>query len=73
MKQSPVSYVTLDSKGNIHGVNGAFLALVGYERKRLLHLPISFVIDRQDFRRVWRHLTNASKQVQPGSPPNYGW
>src|SRR3954451_15300075 len=36
-EQSPVSYLTLDSKGKIHDINGALLALVGYARKRLLN------------------------------------
>jgi PAS domain S-box-containing protein len=63
-EQSPVGYLTLDSRGNIHNVNAATLSLLGYTRKRILHLPISFLVYKPDFGKVWRHITQCEKAGQ---------
>ena len=64
-EQSPVGYITFDSKGSIRNVNAATLALLGYDRKRLSNLPMSFVVHREDFGKVWSHLAQCEKGIEP--------
>jgi PAS domain S-box-containing protein len=63
-EQSPMGYITLDSQGRIHDVNTAFLDLVGYQRKSMLRLPISHVIQNEDFTKIWRHLCRCENAEQ---------
>jgi PAS domain S-box-containing protein len=63
-EQSPIGYITLDSRGHFQNVNAAFIALLGYSRKRLLNLPISFVVSRPDFGKIWRHIAQCDKAGQ---------
>jgi PAS domain S-box-containing protein len=63
-EQSPVGYITFDSKGTIHNVNAVVLGLLGHGRKRLLNLPISFLTFREDFGKVWRHVAQCEKPDQ---------
>jgi PAS domain S-box-containing protein len=61
-EQSPIGYVTLDSRGHIQNVNAAFVALLGYGKKRLLNLPISFVVSKSDFGKAWRHVAQCERE-----------
>lgn len=63
-EQSPVGYITFDSKGSIRNVNAALLDLLGYGPKRLLNLPLSFVVHREDFAKVWHHVAECEKAIQ---------
>jgi PAS domain S-box-containing protein len=63
-EQSPLGYITFDSTGGIRNVNTAMVALLGYTRKRLLNLPLSFVVHRDDFTKVWNHMAQCEKAVK---------
>jgi PAS domain S-box-containing protein len=55
-EQSPVGLVIVDESGHIHNCNAAMLDIVGFERERLLHLLLTFLVPRQDAPLMLAHL-----------------
>ncbi len=54
--RSPVGYITFDKRGNIDNVNDTTLNLLGYERARILHLPMAFLVHPKDCKKLLDHL-----------------
>ncbi|HWD90854.1 MAG TPA: ATP-binding protein [Verrucomicrobiae bacterium] len=59
-EQSPIAYVTLDSKGRIHNANTAALALLESGRSRLLNLPFSLLVHAEDRPCLGEHLARCA-------------
>lgn len=54
--RSPIGYITFDKKGHVHNVNTTALNLLGYQRDQLLHLPLTFLVDPKDIKKLLSHL-----------------
>jgi PAS domain S-box-containing protein len=63
-EQSPIAYVTLDSKGRVYNANAAALALLEFGRPRLLNLPFSFLVYAEDRPKMRAHLAHCDGEVQ---------
>jgi PAS domain S-box-containing protein len=53
---APVCYVTFDDKGCIQEINLTGAVLLGMERARLIGMPMSAFVDKNNFRLFFNHL-----------------
>ncbi|MDB6028965.1 MAG: multi-sensor signal transduction histidine kinase, partial [Verrucomicrobiales bacterium] len=65
---APVAYVTLDKKGRIQGLNETASRLLGYPQNKILQLPFTFLVGRDEVNSFLTYLdrchrSDASKVV----------
>jgi PAS domain S-box-containing protein len=63
-EHAPVGYLTLDSNGCIQDANGTASRLLDFDREKLRHLPLTFMIHRDDVGRFFAHLGQCQKSHQ---------
>ena len=68
--RSPVGYITIDKKGHIFNANSTVLQLLYYQRERLLHLPLAFLVHRDDCKDLLTHLWRCENEKDPNVVTN---
>lgn len=64
-ENSPVGYMTLDKRGTIVSVNKTALRLLGFEKSRFLHVPLAFLIHKEDCKDLLDHLWRCDTEKAP--------
>lgn len=64
-ERSPLGHLALDQRGHIQNANTAMAALMGCPRERLLHLPLSLLVPRDDVRLALNHIARCDKTHEP--------
>jgi PAS domain S-box-containing protein len=63
--RSPIGYITFDKRGHIHNANAIALQLLGFERNRLMHLPLAFLVQQEDLKKLLNHLWRCEHDNAP--------
>ena len=62
--RSPVGYMTIDKRGHIHNANGTAVNLLRFNRDRLLHLPLNFLVHPDDCQKLLTHLWRCGQEKE---------
>lgn len=64
-EHSPIGYMTLDKRGHIFNFNRTVLRMLGYDRARFLHMPLAFLVHKEDCKILLDHLWRCETEKAP--------